>query len=132
MSHNGYKELVLFRTTADREQAAWTFLKWIYEDDNLAKWCVESGTLPVTRTAFETDIYQNYVAQHPIFVEWINAIPHSRKPFNTFAERLYPILWDEAWVPVINGQQSARTALVSTAQKAQKVLDEIWAELDRD
>ena len=49
----GGNMLVCFSNNPDEIRACWAFMKFLYEDDNIADWVINTGYLPVTRTAAE-------------------------------------------------------------------------------
>lgn len=58
--------LTVFNTATPEEQfAAYTYIKYLVEDENTATWAVETGYLPVTEGAYDTETYTNYLASNP-------------------------------------------------------------------
>jgi len=55
-------------TTASEEQriASWKYMKYLTEAENTAFFAMETGYLPVRRSAREIPIYQKYIQEHPI------------------------------------------------------------------
>jgi len=50
---------------AERQRAAWEFIKWMTTPENAARWSIASGYIPVRKSAYETAAYQQYLAQFP-------------------------------------------------------------------
>lgn len=60
------QDLVIFSDASAEEQlAAWKFVKWLLSTDANARFSVGTGYLPVRRSALETSIMRDYVAQAP-------------------------------------------------------------------
>lgn len=129
-SLNYYKELVIFRSTPEKEQAAWTFVKWLMEPENLAHWAVETGYLPVSQTALGTDTYQHYLQENPKLLAWIEELAYLRGfPYLTSWGQILE-LFGQASSAVRSGQASAATALEGLQGAAQAILDREWARIE--
>lgn len=50
---------------AERQKAAWEFIKWMTTPENAARWSIASGYIPVRKSAFETAAFREYAAQFP-------------------------------------------------------------------
>ena len=46
----GGAQLALFPSTPEKEKAAWTFLKWLLNKENAAKWAAKTGYVPVRKS----------------------------------------------------------------------------------
>jgi ABC-type glycerol-3-phosphate transport system substrate-binding protein len=53
----------LFRSTPEKQLAAWLFLKWFTEPEQQARWAQTFSTLPVRLSA--ADLLAGYIAEHP-------------------------------------------------------------------
>jgi sn-glycerol 3-phosphate transport system substrate-binding protein len=57
---------VLMRAAPDEEKrAAWEFVRWMCERDQVIAWSTRTGYMPVTRPAVETLVEQGWYARHP-------------------------------------------------------------------
>jgi sn-glycerol 3-phosphate transport system substrate-binding protein len=57
---------VLMRDAPDEEKrAAWEFVRWMCEEDQVIDWSARTGYLPVTQPAIERLIGQGFYARHP-------------------------------------------------------------------
>jgi len=52
---------ISFKTTDEKAEAAFTFLKYLSSTEVSASWATTLGALPAYQTAVETDVYQNYL-----------------------------------------------------------------------
>ncbi len=58
--------LAVFNTASSEEQlAAYTYIKYLVEDENTATWATETGYIPVTTSAFDTETYKTYMEENP-------------------------------------------------------------------
>ncbi len=59
--------LTMFNSATPQEQAgAWEFMKFITNDTNTTTWAIGTGYLPVTKTAFDTKEYQDYMKDNEV------------------------------------------------------------------
>ena len=56
----------LFKDTPpERQQAAWTFIKWMTSPERLAQWSIDSGYVAPRRSSWDTQAMKDYTAQYP-------------------------------------------------------------------
>lgn len=79
-----YKELIIFRSTPEREQAAWTFIKWLMEPERIAPWFVQTGYLPVGPDILRTELYSDFLADNPKLMPWIDELNYLHDNYATF------------------------------------------------
>jgi len=60
--------IVIFKSgDSKREKAAWEFIKWFTDTAQTAKWSVKTCYMPVRRSAMETQIVKDFLAETPQF-----------------------------------------------------------------
>lgn len=118
-----YKELVIFRTTNAREEAAWTFIKWLMDPQRQAEWAIATGYLPISRDVLGTGKYRAYLQQNPGLMPWIDELNYIRNfPASEAYNRILG-LFDQA-IGQVRGGMPALTALTALQTSAQAILDE--------
>lgn len=65
-SSAGGESVVIVKTDARREAAAWRFVDWITNTEANAKWSAVSGYLPVRRSSMSHGIYQTVLRGEPL------------------------------------------------------------------
>lgn len=68
----GGENLFLFKTTPERERAAFTFAEFVMSEAFQTQWAMETGYLPVNLKARQSPVYQAFLQQHPqakVFIE---------------------------------------------------------------
>ena len=68
----GGENLFLFKTTPEREKAAFTFAEYVISETFQTQWAMETGYLPVNLLSRQSPTYQAYLQQHPqakVFLE---------------------------------------------------------------
>ena len=77
---------VCFKSTPEREEAAYKFLKWYAQPENCSRWAVQFGAMPAYEDALETELFQEYketnLAVKALYdqkdnVNWLSSIPGS-------------------------------------------------------
>jgi ABC-type sugar transport system, periplasmic component len=51
--------------SADRQYAAWQFVKWMVQPQRIAQWSIDTGYVAPRKTAYQTSIMKNYVKGFP-------------------------------------------------------------------
>ena len=108
--------ICMFKSTPEREKAAWQFMKYFSSPEVTAKWAIASGYLPVRKSALETQTAKTYLAQ----------AEQNKKPFD--------ILPSAVPEPNVAGWQDVRKALEKAHMDVINGLatpDKIAAELDK-
>jgi ABC-type glycerol-3-phosphate transport system substrate-binding protein len=73
--------ILIFKTTPERQRGAWEFIKFFVSPENTAEWSVKTGYLPIRRSAAEQKVLQDFFAQHPRNRAAFDTIPHGvREP----------------------------------------------------
>ncbi|AGB41743.1 ABC-type sugar transport system, periplasmic component [Halobacteroides halobius DSM 5150] len=61
----GGENLYIFKTTERKEKAAWKFAKYVMSADFQVEWAKKTGYLPVSKSAMNSDEYQNFLDENP-------------------------------------------------------------------
>ncbi|GAC1315118.1 MAG: ABC transporter substrate-binding protein [Chloroflexota bacterium] len=67
--------LALMKSTPEKQQAAWDFVKWLTETKQAAYWTVQTNYLPVRKSALSDPRLQDYIAKTPRFKVALDLIP---------------------------------------------------------
>ncbi len=57
---------IVFATTPEKQLASWLFLKYFTSKDVTAYWSIQSGYLPVRKSAAESDAFKTFVSGKPL------------------------------------------------------------------
>ncbi len=116
------EHLVIFKQSRHAEEA-WTFLKWILEPENQAKFSEESGYLPVRKSVLDLPQYKQFLDKDPAmkaFVEQI-AISRARASIDYYRVEINQNI-AEAVEKAIIGNVNPKAALNEAAQKSNEML----------
>lgn len=116
--------------TGKEKEAAWAFIKFYtshWAQKHLG--VVSKGQIPALRSAATSDEFLNCQPGMPTFVRLMEYTKF--RPVSPFGKELWSIYTDEVHALLRAGEKTPVDILQSTAQKAQAVLDEGWAALER-
>lgn len=70
--------IVMFRSTPERQEAAWKFIEYLKRPEVEAKCAVDDGALPVSRTATETEEWKSFVRLIPTIEPAVASVEYGR------------------------------------------------------
>jgi multiple sugar transport system substrate-binding protein len=113
--------LAIFDTdyiTAEQKSAAIDFVKFLIRPENTVFWAINSGYQPVTKSAYETQEWKDFVADHP----YQQAM--SAQMLDGFSQILHPAYGD-----MRNIIATAFEEILAGAATAQQALDQAAADI---
>lgn len=83
----GGENLFIFKTSPERERAAFTFAEYVLSEEFQTKWALATGYLPVNRKSRESSAYQEFMVQQPALSVFLDqmAIAKARPIFPGYA-----------------------------------------------
>jgi sn-glycerol 3-phosphate transport system substrate-binding protein len=61
----GGSSLAIFKTTSEKQAAAWEFVNWMSSAENNLKWSMATGYIPLRLSVRKSATYQQYLADEP-------------------------------------------------------------------
>ncbi|MBD0346821.1 MAG: ABC transporter substrate-binding protein [Coleofasciculus sp. Co-bin14] len=118
----GGENLFLFKTTPERERAAFTFAEYVMGEEFQTQWAIETGYLPVNLKARQSEAYQAFVERQPTVEVFLKQAEYGRsRPIFRGYSRISESL-GRAIEAVLLGKSSPKDAL----EKAQQRLNLIF------
>jgi multiple sugar transport system substrate-binding protein len=118
----GGENLFLFKTTPEREQAAFKFAEYVMGEEFQTQWAMETGYLPVNLKARQSKDYQTFVEEQPQVKVFLDQAKYGRsRPIFRGYSRISESL-GRAIEAVLLGKSSPVEAL----KNAQRRLDLIF------
>ncbi len=111
--------LAIMKSTPEKQQAAWDFIKWLTETKQSAYWTVQTTYLPVRKSALNEPIMKDFIARTPRFQVALDMIP-SGEPGISVA----------GWADARTYLQDAVTAADSLTADPKQALDDAAAKSD--
>lgn len=67
--------LAIMKSTPEKQQAAWDFIKWLTETKQSAYWSAQTTYLPVRKSALNEQVLKDFIAATPRFKVALDLIP---------------------------------------------------------
>ncbi|MEW6127878.1 MAG: ABC transporter substrate-binding protein [Acidobacteriota bacterium] len=71
----GGEALFLFKSTPQKERAAWEFMKFIMSADFQTDWAINTGYLPVSKSAAQSIAFQEFLQANPFMKTYNEQMP---------------------------------------------------------
>jgi len=71
--------LAIMKSTPEKQQAAWDFIKWLTETKQSAYWSVQTTYLPVRKSALNEPDMKDFIAKTPRYQVALDLIPTGAK-----------------------------------------------------
>lgn len=113
----GGDQLYLFNNSPQKVTYEFDYGQYMLTDDFQVKFNIESGNLPVTKTATANAAYQAHLQQYPFLYGWVNSVPYS-VPRSSLpqANDVGTAFGQNAWDPIILKGANVQQALAKAAQ----------------
>ena len=112
--------LAIMKSTPEKQQAAWDFVKWLTEPKQSAYWTVQTNYLPVRKSALNEQILKDYIARTPRFQVALDLIPTGA-----------PGISVAGWADARTYMQDSVTSADSLTIDPKQALDEAAAKADQ-
>lgn len=112
--------LAIMKSTPEKQQAAWDFIKWLTQTKQSAYWTVQTNYLPVRKSALNEQSLKDYIAKTPRFQVALDLIPSGA-----------PGISVAGWADARTYLQDAVTAAVSQTADPKQALDDAAAKADQ-
>jgi multiple sugar transport system substrate-binding protein len=114
--------LCVFKSTPEREKAAWAFIQYFTSPKVAAQWTTKSGYLPVRKSAMKEPVLQDFLKAHPANQQIVDAIPFALPEPNTQGWQEVRPLMEKAMGDVITHRQTPAEAAESLQKEALRIL----------
>ncbi|MCC6442022.1 MAG: ABC transporter substrate-binding protein [Armatimonadetes bacterium] len=116
--------IAVFKTTPEKEAAAWEFVRWFAARDRTARWSARSGYLPVRQSAAESPEMQAAWKKDPLGKTAFDLTRYARPEPNIRGWQDVRTILEDALESVISGKQTPKQALDRAAEAADKAIQE--------
>ncbi len=118
--------IVVFKSAKPEEKlAAWKYIDYLLQDENVVSFATETGYLPVTKSALETEDYQKVLADNEV----AKAAADSTDRFQTIvpkfngANEIYQDKFKSIMNEILDGKEDVATKLSELNEMAKSVYD---------
>ncbi|HEY6540457.1 MAG TPA: extracellular solute-binding protein [Ktedonobacteraceae bacterium] len=112
----GGDQLYLFNNSSQKVAYEFDYGQYILTDDFQVNFNIESGNLPVTKSATANATYQAHLQKYPYLYGWVNSVPYSvpRSSLQQAADAGMAF-GQNAWDPIITQGANVQQALAKAA-----------------
>jgi multiple sugar transport system substrate-binding protein len=116
--------ITVFKTTPQKQLAAWLFIKYFSSPEVTADWATASGYMPVRKSAANSEVVKKKIAQFPPYGVALNQVVPTSKAEESVpgSQDTRPLIEDAMVAAISDLTKSPRDLLNDAVQKAQKVL----------
>lgn len=111
-------------TSAEEQQAAVDFIKFMTAPENAAKWAIATGYIAPRADTWDTPVMKDYAAELPQALVALDQIKYAKREFATFQRGQVTKYLVEAIESTIDGQTTAAEALTEAQKKADNILND--------
>jgi multiple sugar transport system substrate-binding protein len=112
--------VTVFKTTTDKERAAFTFIKWMMDNGPNAQWCEATEYFPA-RQSTQAQM-ASYIADHPMYGEALGWVQYGQTEPALGAWTAIRTYITDAMTAVADGQQTPQAAMQDVVQKSNALL----------
>ena len=125
-------DMTMFNTVSDAEkEVAWDFMKFWMDTENTTQWGIESGYLPLTYSAFETEEFKAYLAENNLKAPALNCFDYGfRDPSALNAIAIHSSMQTAMEKIVLEGMDIAE-AVAEAEATATKEMNDAKANFDK-
>ena len=115
-TNTGGDQLFLFNNSQDKVNYEFDYAQYMLTDDFQVAFNIESGNLPVTKSATANATYQAHLKQYPFLYGWVNGVPYgvARSSLPQGLDALMAF-GAKAWDPIILQGANVQQALANSA-----------------
>lgn len=112
----GGSSLAIFKTSKEREEAAWKFVEWMSSAENNLKWSMATGYTPLRHSVLNSETYLAHLEDNPLLKTVIKQAEFARARPNTVSyadvSRVLGIAVEEALYGKLDPQKILNNAVI--------------------
>ncbi len=122
-SPTGGGNLYVFKnSSAEQQQAAMAFIRWVSEPEQAARWSIATGYVATSPAAWETNVMKAYVQQVPQALVAREQLKYSQPELSTYNSVQIQEILNHAIEAAVTQTQTAQQALESAQKQADRLL----------
>jgi sn-glycerol 3-phosphate transport system substrate-binding protein len=121
-SPTGGGNFYILKSTPEKQEAAYKFIKFMTETERVAKCSVDTGYIPARKSAAESKTWKDAVAAFPGYAGAVKAMEYADREIASHNnQQVLKALGDQLQA-VVNGTKDAKTALEQAQKDAEAIL----------
>ncbi|BBI99936.1 ABC transporter substrate-binding protein [Ferrigenium kumadai] len=113
---------VFKRSTPAQREAALEFIQWMTSPQQAAQWSMDTGYIPVRKSAWDVPLYRQYARRFPVATVAHAALEHSVPELSTHENQRVTKVLDEALYAALKGEKTPGQALREAQSRAMRIL----------
>lgn len=73
----GGAALTMFPSTEEKQQATWEFLKWLISPENIVRWSMKTGYIPIRKSVAQSEMMQQFWEKNPQYKAGFNQLEYA-------------------------------------------------------
>ncbi len=114
--------VAMFKSTPDKQAAAWQFIQWFTDTDQTATWSIKTHYLPVRKSAANNADFKKELAANASLKASFDFLQYARPEPNVAGWQQIRDILHDAETSVVTGKATAKAALDDAEAKANKAL----------
>lgn len=110
------------KSTAEQRKAALNFIKWMTSPEQAARWSMDTGYIPVQKSAWNQPALQQYAQGFPAARVARAALENAKQELSTHENQRVTKVLNDALAAAISGEKPSRQALREAQSKAVSIL----------
>lgn len=111
-------------TPADKQQAAFKFIRFMTTPERAARWSIQTGYIATSPAAYETDTMKKYTATFPQAIVARDQLKYAVPEVTVHNGQLISKIMNDSLQSVMTGQKSPTLAMNEAQKESEKVLKE--------
>jgi sn-glycerol 3-phosphate transport system substrate-binding protein len=118
----GGGNLYIFKTTKEKQEAAWKFVRFLTEPERVAQWSVDTGYIPTRKAAAETKVWKDAVAAFPGYGVAVEHLQYADREIASHQnQQVLKALGDQLQA-VVSGTKPIQEAMDQAQRDAENIL----------
>jgi multiple sugar transport system substrate-binding protein len=118
----GGESLFLFKSNPRKERAAWEFMKFIMSADFQTEWAINTGYLPVSKSAAQSAQFQDFLQANPFMMAYNEQMPTGKTRPSIASYPALSATLGKYLEAALYDKYSSQEALDKAAEEANKLL----------
>lgn len=117
-------DLVVFQTASEDEQkAAVAYMNFLLQPDKTAEWAISSGYSPVTQEGIDSDAYQNFLDENPLYQAPAKEVEYADAQSLFVGSNEYRDAWKKVQDQIILEKKDVKEGLSELQEETKQIIE---------
>ncbi|MGE5675957.1 MAG: ABC transporter substrate-binding protein [Mycobacterium leprae] len=118
----GGGNIYMVKTTPEKQDATWKFIRFMTDTQRAAQWAVDTGYIATRQSAWNTDVMKNAVAAFPGYTVGRDELQYADRELATHQNQQVLKAFGDQLQAVVSGTKTAQAAMDQAQSDADKIL----------